>query len=209
MICGHMYKDLLTKHSIISDQVEKIELKILLRELESVIDAGIDGDVVEFGCYIGTTSLFIQRLLLAKKSSKKFYVYDSFDGLPDKSKEDESPLGTDFKRGVLRSTKAEFIHNFRKANLPLPIIKKAWFHEVEDYEVPGKICFAFLDGDFYKSIRASLLLVKDKMATGSVMVVDDYDNSALPGAKKAVDLLVSQKSMKLYSAHSVGVVKWS
>lgn len=182
-----MYQDLLATYPIVSDQVEKDELGVLLHELEKVIDSNIQGDIVEFGCYVGTTSLFIQRLLLAKKSTKKFYVYDSFDGLPEKTKEDESPLGVDFKRGELRSTKADFIHNFRKANLPLPIIKKAWFNEVEDHEVPNNICFAFLDGDYYKSIRSSLRLVRGKMTPGSVLVIDDYDNPALPGAKKAFE----------------------
>lgn len=198
-----MYQDLLATYPIISDQVEKDELGVLLRELEKVIDNGIDGDIVEFGCYVGTTSLFIQRLLQAKKSSKKFYVYDSFDGLPEKSKEDESPLGIDFKRGELRSTKAEFIHNFRRANLPLPIIKKGWFHEVQEHEVPSKICFAFLDGDYYKSIRASLSLVINNVAKGSVIIIDDYDNPALPGAKKAVfDHGLSASR----STHSLGVI---
>jgi O-methyltransferase len=196
-----MYKSILVRHPIISDQIEPDELEIILANLQQIIDKNIPGDIVEFGCYVGTTSLFISRLLLANKSSKKFYVYDSFDGLPDKTKEDESPLGIDFKRGELRSTKAEFVHNYRRAGLPLPIIKKGWFHEVEDSEIPAQIAFAFLDGDYYKSIRASLALVLPRMQKGGIIVVDDYENPALPGAKKAVahafpdHTLVAQKSL--------------
>lgn len=194
---------LLSSNKIISDQIEPSELKIILDKLESIIDSNIDGDIVEFGCYSGTTSLFIQRLMLAKDSDKKFYVYDSFDGLPEKSKEDESPLGIDFKRGELRSTKAEFIHNFRKANLPLPIITKKWFHEVESTELPDKISFAFLDGDYYKSIRSSLGLVIPRMQKGGCILVDDYDNSALPGAFKAV----GDSGMKVISVNnSIGII---
>ena len=184
-----MYKDLLIKYPIISDQVEFSELEVILSELEKVLDLGIDGHVVEFGCYTGTTSLFIQRLLVAKKSTKRFFVYDSFDGLPDKTKEDESPLGVDFKRGELKTSKAQFIENFRKVGLPLPIITKAWFHEVEPERVPAKVCFAFLDGDYYKSIRASIDLIRNNLAKGAVVIVDDYDNPALPGANKAADQL--------------------
>jgi O-methyltransferase len=181
-----MYKSLYTKYPIISDQIELAELEIILSSLQNVLDKKVPGDIVEFGCYTGTTSLFLQRLLIANKSSKKLYVYDSFDGLPDKSKEDQSPLGVDFKRGELRSTKAEFVHNFRKSGLPLPIIKKAWFHEVEQSEVPAKIAFAFLDGDYYKSIRSSLNLVLPAIQKGGVIIIDDYDNPALPGARRAV-----------------------
>lgn len=193
---------LLKKHSIISDQIEPDELQVILTELEKTIDTNIPGDVVEFGCYSGTTSLFIQRLLIAKKSDKKFYVYDSFDGLPEKTKEDESPLGVDFKRGELRCTKAGFIHNFRKANLPVPIVCKKWFHEVDDEELPSKIAFAFLDGDYYKSIRSSLSLVLPRTTKGGVVVVDDYDNPALPGAKKAVN----DRGIEARTVNSLGIV---
>jgi O-methyltransferase len=176
---------LLVKYPLVSDQVERDELRVILVELEKVIDNQVGGDVVEFGCYTGTTSLFLQRLLREKQSDKQLWVYDSFDGLPEKTKEDDSPLGVDFKRGELRSTKAEFVHNFRKAQLPLPRITKKWFHEVEDKELPDTVCFAFLDGDYYKSIRASLSLVLPRIQQGCLILVDDFDNPALPGAARA------------------------
>jgi len=197
--------ELTKKYKLISDQIEQDELLVILTELEKVLDADVEGDIVEFGCYSGTTSLFIQRMLIAKGSTKKLHTYDSFDGLPEKSKQDTSPLGVDFKRGELRSTKADFIHNFRKANLPLPIICKKWFHEVEDHEIPDKICFAFLDGDYYKSIRSSLSLVLPRMQPGGVIIVDDYDNPALPGAKKAVES-ANLSRYKLRSTLSLAIV---
>lgn len=201
-----MYKELLVRYPIISDQIERDELEVILCELEAILDKGIPGDIVEFGCYVGTTSLFLQRLLIAKKSDKKLYVYDSFDGLPDKTKEDQSPLGSDFKRGELRSTRALFIQNFRKASLPLPIIKKAWFHEIEPAEVPDKIAFAFLDSDYYKSVRASLELIEEKLDAGCVIIVDDYNNDKLPGAKKALDQWITKNSSKLKSIATLAVV---
>ena len=50
-----------------------------------------------------------------------------------------------------------------------------------------QIAFAFLDGDFYESIKDSIKLVAPKMSDGGVMVVHDYTNPALPGVKRAVD----------------------
>jgi O-methyltransferase len=176
---------LLKQYPIISDQIELDELLVILGTIEKIIDAQVAGDIVEFGCYVGTTSLFISRLLIAKNSDKKLYVYDSFDGLPEKTKEDESPLGIDFKRGELRSTKAQFIENYRKAGLPLPVICKKWFHQVEDTDMPSRISLAFLDGDYYCSIRASLALCKPRMSPGGVIIIDDYSNPALPGASRA------------------------
>lgn len=189
--------DLLSRHKIISDQIEPDELRVLLGELESVLRKNIPGDIVEFGCYIGTTSLFISRLMRHYRSGKSFYVYDSFDGLPEKTSRDASPLGVDFKRGELRATKADFIRAYRKESLPLPVITKKWFHEVNANEVPHKICFAFLDGDYYKSIRASLALVTPKMSPGGRILIDDYDNPALPGAQKAmVDYGIAPKTIQ-------------
>lgn len=118
---------------------------------------------------------------------KKLWIYDSFEGLPEKRVEDESVMGVDFKQGELLVTKREVKLRFLKAGLPVPVIKKAWFSELTSEDMPAKIAFAFLDGDFYESIRDSLRLVAPRMSKGGVMVVHDYTNPALPGVKKAVD----------------------
>jgi O-methyltransferase len=58
---------------------------------------------------------------------------------------------------------------------------------LEAEDLPDKIAFAFLDGDFYESIRDSLRLVGPRMSEGGVIVVHDYTNPALPGVRKAVN----------------------
>ena len=70
-----------------------------------------------------------------------------------------------------------------------------------------KIAFAFLDGDFYESIRDSLRLVLPRMQQGGVIVVDDYAREALPGAAKAVHELVSptQKG-NIRVAHNLAII---
>ena len=75
---------LLAKYSIISDQVDAKELGVLLRELEKVLQSGAAGNIVEFGCYVGTTSLFIRRLLDAYDFSIKrnWYTNSSNDHRP-------------------------------------------------------------------------------------------------------------------------------
>lgn len=56
----------------------------------------IPGEVVELGCNDGRTSAIMQKILDENKSKKKIYVYDSFQGLPEKDKKDG---GTTFRRG--------------------------------------------------------------------------------------------------------------
>ncbi len=177
---------LLQQYPVISDQVDREDIRIILENLEHVLDANVPGDIVEFGCYIGTTSLFIRRLLGVRRENRGFHVYDSFEGLPKKSREDNSPAGAGFQAGALHASKKQFIREFQKANLTLPVIHKSWFSELSAHDVPEQIAFAFLDGDFYQSIKDSLKLVLPRMSKGSVMIVDDYAREALPGVAKAI-----------------------
>ena len=173
--------------NLLSDQVDKKEIEIIIRELKRVIDKQISGDVVEFGCYVGTTSVYIAKTLMQSDGLKQFYVYDSFEGLPEKTKEDSSPLGLQFKPGELLASKKQFIKNISQAGVPMPRIKKAWFSDLESDDVPKDIAFAFLDGDYYSSIADPLTLIENNLKPGATIVIDDYGNAALPGASKAVD----------------------
>lgn len=190
--------------NLISDQVDQNEIAIILKYLRQTISDNILGDVVEFGCYLGTTSVFIADLL--KETNKMFYVYDSFEGLPEKTNKDISPLGEAFKTGELNASKKQFIINMQKAGVKVPIIKKAWFSDLVDSDIPEKISFAFLDGDYYQSIKDSLKLIEHKMQKGSIIVVDDYSNSSLPGAAEAVDEWLSDKSYRIKTEKSLGII---
>ena len=171
----------------VNDQFNERELAVLLRELRLVIAKNITGDVVELGCYRGMTSVEIQRVIAGWHSAKRLWLYESFAGLPSKVTQDNSPAGMQFKAGELPASKKEVIRFFKQAGLPLPLIKKAWFYDLTPSDLPDRVSFAFLDGDFYESIMDSLKLVWPKLSEGAIVVVDDYQNEALPGAAKAVD----------------------
>jgi O-methyltransferase len=166
-----------------NNQVSKEETERIIKLAKNALS--VSGDFVELGCYKGDTSLLLAEVL--KDSSKKLWIYDSFEGLPEKSKEDESVLGVNFKGGELFVTKREVKERFLRAGLSVPVIKKGWFSELTDEDLPSEIAFAFLDGDFYESIKDSLKLVAPKMAKDGIVVVHDYTNPALPGVKRAVD----------------------
>ena len=188
-----------------NDQVSDKEIrKILILARECLV---VPGDFVEFGCYKGDTSLLLAELLVDKSvdkmgktggnGAKKLWIYDSFEGLPEKTDEDKSVLGVDFKGGELFVTKREVKQRFLRAGLPVPVIKKEWFSELGEEDVPERIAFAFLDGDFYESIRDSLRLVGPRMSEGGVIVVHDYTNPALPGVRRAVEEWKRMNSTKV------------
>lgn len=197
---------LIDRYGIISDQVERDELETILTQLETVLTRTDHGAIVEFGCYVGTTSLYIQRLLDVY-GQREFHVYDSFAGLPDKSQQDISPAGEQFKTGELCAAKKEFIMNFRRAGLRLPRMHKGWFSDLTPADVPDAIAFAFLDGDYYESIRDSLALIWPKLQPGAVVIVDDYMNEALPGAAIATDEWLRKHPAQLQAVHSLAIIR--
>ena len=172
-----------------------------------------DGDFVEFGCYRGDTSVELAKILRgaqlestkntnstrsenadldnpaeAAKTSKRLWLYDSFAGLPPKTAEDQSAAGDQFQAGELPATKRALLDRFRRAGLPRPIVRKAFFDQLDPArDLPDEIAFAFLDGDLYRSIKTSLKLVWPRLSPGAIVIVHDYNNPELPGVARAVD----------------------
>lgn len=166
--------------------------KLFLTNLEEVID--LPGDVVELGCNMGVTSLYIRRYLDAIHSRKKIHVYDSFMGLPPPSSMDIPPIWNVIRQGTYCVDRNSLITLFRNAKLELPIINEGWFSEIPDNKYPNEICFAFFDGDLYGSIMDSFNKVYHKMVIGGKILVHDYEgNPGLPGVKMACDNFLKNK----------------
>ena len=189
-----------------NDQVSELETTKIIEMARECLS--VYGDYVELGCYKGDTSLMLADVLYSDTgdSVKKLWIYDSFEGLPEKKTEDYSELGKDFEEGVLTVSKREVKERFLRAGLPVPIIKKGWFAELESVDLPERIAFAFLDGDFYESIRDSLRLVENRMEVGGVIVVHDYENPALPGVTKAVDEWMDDKRYRVDRFESLVII---
>ena len=203
-----------SKNQDYMQQVTARETEILLQELTKTLTHNIPGDVVEFGCYKADTSVLYQKLLESmghggsilsenqanQTSQKILWLYDSFEGLPAKTREDNSAAGDAFQAGELLVTKREVIEKFKKMGLKLPKIKKAFFDDLDIiYDIPEKISYAFLDGDLYQSIKTSLRLVAEKMSQGGVIIVHDYNNPELPGSSRAVDEWLKAHQAKVAS----------
>ena len=172
------------------EQVSKKETKIIHAEAEKCL--GVSGDFVEMGCYRGDTSLLLGKMLAeAEKAGKiserekRLWIYDSFQGLPEKTVEDSSAAGDEFQKGELMVTKNYVVTRFKKAGLRVPVTKKAFFQELNNEDLPGRIAFAFLDGDLYESIKVSLRLIEEKIL--GTIIVHDYNNEKLPGVARAVN----------------------
>ena len=203
-----------------NEQVSEGETGEILRWVRRVLGKDgteVEGDLVELGCYKGDTSLMLAEVLRdynrggvvensVEKPVKKLWIYDSFEGLPEKSNRDESALGVNFQKGALSVTKREVKERFLRAGLPVPVIKKGWFADLTEADMPERIALAFLDGDLYESVSDSLRLVGAKMAKDGVILVHDYYNPALPGVARAVDEWLKGRGLDLQFRESLVIV---
>lgn len=188
---------------LLSDQVSEKEIAVIMRQAQRMLDEAIEGDFVEFGCYVGTTSVFLAELLAS--SDRKLWLYDSFMGLPEKAAEDSSPAGEQFQPGELFAPKKVLEKNLARFDRRSIRIKKAWFSDLGAQDVPDSIAFAFLDGDYYHSILDPLQLIWPRLADGAVVIVDDYANEALPGATRAVDEWVKTHNLQVQTEQSLAI----
>lgn len=188
---------LVDKNDIISGMMSYWEIIGVLKNLKVVLDNNIEGEIVELGCNVGTTSMYIRKLLDAYKSDKELHVYDSWEGLPAKHMKDTAHASAVVNKGACKAEKAEFITTFFTQNLKLPIIHSGWFSEISDNEYPEKICFAFFDGDFYTSIIDSFNKTFHKMQPGGMIIVDDCGWSVLPGVELACRDFLNDKKETL------------
>lgn len=192
------------KMKLLSDQVNEHEIAVILRELDKLIAKGTPGDIVEFGCYVGTTSVFLAEAL--RGTGRRLWLYDSFAGLPEKTNEDISPAGNQFQRGELTASRKQLEHNLRRFDRQSFSIKKAWFSDLTDSDIPDKITLAFLDGDYYQSILRPLGLIWNRMTPGGVILIDDYDNDALPGAARAAHAWADSHHLNLRHEHGLAIL---
>lgn len=191
-----------SKENMLAGGMTSIEqaMNIHLLLVQSLL-SGVPGDVVELGCYDGITAMVLQRTLRDMGSNKRLLVYDSFKGLPETTKEDGP---TEWKKGMIRTTRSALVKNFKKHGLKPPVIHPGWFRDTLPTELPERISFAHLDSDLYASIKVSLEHVYPRLSKGAVVVIDDYCdpdvldvNNLFPGVKKACDEFFKKRPEKV------------
>ncbi|HEY1094127.1 MAG TPA: TylF/MycF/NovP-related O-methyltransferase [Glycomyces sp.] len=165
-------------------------LNALFWGLSTVLSYRIPGQVIEVGCNAGHTSVWLQQIIGEFGPGRELHLFDSFEGLPERSDHDSLLEG-----GDLAVSEAEVKANFIEWGLPLPHIHKGWFEDALPTACPSQVSFAYLDGDYYDSILTSLEHVYPRLSPGGVMLIDDYCDrernpqawDGFPGVKRACD----------------------
>lgn len=210
--------DIHRKNRTMQSLDQSLNIYYLLRE---TLLLQIPGDVVEIGCYRGLTAVMLQKTLDSFSSQKSLHLYDSFEGLPQKGREDDlenwkGMKKIDYKdnkkigKGWFSTTESAVLENFSSFNVKTPFIHKGWFEDTLPDHLPKMVSFALLDGDFYESILTSLENLYPKLSKGAIVVIDDYCDSDLegkqntfPGVKKACDQFLKGKEEKIVQLASL------
>lgn len=169
------------------------QVKKIVEHLLTTITENIPGDVVEFGCYVGESSKFLMKTIIETNSNKKLYVYDSFEGLPDLSEWEQN---TGWTPRTLKTKREVLEQNFSVNGLPIPFIHKNWFRDIPNQNLPERISFAFLDGDFYESIYDSLTKIFDRVEDGGYILFHDYNRNDLPGVRAALNKFLEERNLE-------------
>jgi O-methyltransferase len=186
-----MIDELIKKYPVNINMITDDQVRTILTNLQKVISKKVKGDVVELGCNIGTTSIYIQSMVL--ETNKAFHVYDSFQGLPEPNEHDYSEDEKKFGKGDAATPIESFIETFNKYSVPAPRIHVGWFSDIKEEDIPEKISFAFFDGDFYSSIMDSWNKIYPRLSKGAIVCIHDYMWAPLPGVLKACNDFLQDK----------------
>lgn len=194
--------------------VSSSNLTFLLSAINYIKKNKIRGDYAETGVWRGGVSILSYLTFSEKfKIKKNFYLYDTFEGMPEPSKHDKkinknlsqvldkwkktsntkegwnfSPI-VDVKKNISKFCGKKSLKKFKfikgKVENTLKIKKN----------LPKRICLLRLDTDFYNSTKTELNYLFNRVSKGGVIIFDDYSNWL--GAKKAIDDFFKNKKYLL------------
>ncbi len=164
----------------------------------------LNGNVAECGCYLGHSSFIIATILKHYGFSRRFHIFDSFEGLSDASTEDVEPLqisnvtAAELHRMIEpKDGKRRFHGGLERVRKNLAAFDFIDFHSgwiPERFgEVEGEnFSFVNIDVDLYEPTLASLIYFWPRLDQGGAIFVDDYGVTSWPGCTRAVDLWLAQ-----------------
>lgn len=196
------------KALLLYPQIRKIARKSMLsytalynayQHVVSLEEKRIVGSIVEMGCWNGGCSALMASALKKNPLKRHVWLFDSFEGLPGLTQEDESwakhldiQVGKQDEAvqkpiGLYVADENAVKDAFAALNVPLENVHivKGWFQK----SVPtvrdqiGPIALLRLDGDTYESTKYCLTELYGRVVEGGIIIVDDYN---LEGCRHAL-----------------------
>jgi hypothetical protein len=185
----------------------------LVRAVQYVSKAKIEGAFVECGVWKGGSVMVMGQMLDTLQDSRDLYLFDTFSGMPPGVDVDVDLDGND--EHWYRTESDQYVHAGKddqwnavglaevKKNLAKANIQHQRLHfiegKVEDTlpsQAPEKIALLRLDTDFYESTWHELETLFPRLCKGGVIIVDDYGHFL--GARKAVDEYFKEHRINIF-----------
>ena len=136
-------------------------------------------------CYLPFTG-GSTKLICEAKGNRTLHVFDTFEGLPDLSSEDNKNR---FYMGQYSSS-FEDVKNYLKKYQNIYFYKGLFPFSAEPVK-NNKFSFVHLDVDLYEATLASLKFFYQRMNKGGIIISHDYIE--VPGVRKAFDEFFKDK----------------
>ena len=193
----------------------------LMKSINFVKHNNVDGDFVECGVWRGGNLILFQKFIEKYNLSKKIYAYDTFEGMSEPDKIDETFKGesskdllnklykkkVDRKKNILIADCSieQVQENFKKfSNKNNLICVKGPVEKTLDIKenLPNKISILRLDTDWYSSTKKELEILFPLLEKNGILIIDDY--GFWKGARKAVDEYFENKNVTMFKIDFTG-----
>ncbi len=135
----------------------------------------LSGDIAEVGVYKGGSA----KIICEVKEKKRLHLFDTFEGLPDITKNDK------VQKGWFNDTSLPEVQKFLR-KFPNVYFYKGRFPGTAKSLQKRKFCFVNLDTDLYQSTLDALKFFWPRMVKNGRIISHDYNNvKDAQGIKKA------------------------
>jgi hypothetical protein len=187
-------------------------LYTLFKAVEYLSKAKIPGDMLECGVWRGGSMMLVARTLLSLgDTSRKLYLFDTYEGHPKPDAEHDVDLwGNAAMRDWEKHRKTdetsewgyvsieEVRANLESTGYPMEkiVLVKGMVEKTAAVHVPEMLSLARLDTDWYASAKVGLECCWPRLQRGGILIVDDYGHYR--GQRKAVDEYFAESPVMLH-----------
>lgn len=173
----------------------------LLNSIRYIVRHDIPGSIVECGVWRGGNMMLVARaLMLLGITDRNLVLFDTFAGMPPPGDVDADFLGRSAQERMRQDETSKFesnvwaiaklddvVRNMQSTGYPFARVhyRVGRVEETLPSSAPDMISLLRLDTDWYESTRHELLTLYPRVASGGVIIIDDY--GYWKGARKAVD----------------------
>ena len=174
----------------------------LLATLQTILH--VNGDIIECGSSRCGASIIMAKYLQEKRSDKKIFACDSFEGFDRDELQREQMVGlTSATNKSFTSTSFRYVQKKIVAlgfqNVVFPI--KGYFQNTLP-NLTGPFSLALIDCDLKDSLMYSAEIIWPRLTSDGCILFDDYLSPDFKGAKEGVDIFLEKYQTEI-SEHSV------